>query len=287
MTTRYHPLKRGYVITSPFGWRAFDNAVHTGIDFGSAEGSPANWEVYAIQSGTVLYCGSADGYGGPDPAGWIVIDSDDSQGSGVFEYGHIVRENWIKPGAKVTAGQKIGYINPNKATNAGVDPHLHVSYMPYEYNPKKKKDFAPYLNDALYAGETPAPPAEEPTSNTGGSSMSDAGNVRVQLRGPGDNGWTQLAPQPDEKGNRFSIFKGKNVTAQTVVEALATLVFEVTYRLPIAGRGYADFKSRKGDTVLGLAANAAAISAENQELLKAIAAKVGVQATSASTQKDV
>lgn len=268
MTTRYHPLQKGYVITSPFGWRAYDNAVHKGIDFGSSTGSPAGWPVYAIQSGTVLYCGAADGYGGPDPAGWIVVDSDDSQGSGVFEYGHIVRESWIRPGAVVQAGQKIATINPNKATNGGVDPHCHISYMPYEYNPSKKQDFAPLLNGALYVGDTPT------TDNNEGNDMSNAEDVRIQLRGPGDNGWTQLAPQPDDAGNRFSIFKGKNVTAQTVVEAIATLVFEATYRLPIAGRGYEDYKSRKGDTVLGLAGNAAAIAAENQELLKEINSKL-------------
>lgn len=269
MTTRYHPLQKGYVITSPFGWRAFDNAVHTGIDFGSPTGSPAGWPVYAIQSGTVLYCGAADGYGGPDPAGWIVVDSSDDQGSGVFEYGHIVRESWIKPGVSVTAGQKIATINPSKASNGGADPHLHVSYMPYEYNPSKKKDFAPYLNGALYAGETPAP-----TPDKGDDMATNAEEVRIQLRGPGDNGWTGLAPQPDDQGNRFSIFKGKNTTAQTMVEGLATLIFEATYRLPIAGRGYSDYKARKGDTVLGLAGNAAAIAAENQEILKRIESKL-------------
>lgn len=266
MTTRYHPLAKGYVITSPFGWRAYDNAVHTGIDFGSATSSPASWPVYAIQGGTVLYCGAADGYGGPDPAGWIVIDSDDSQGSGVFEYGHIVRDPKIKPGAPVAAGQVIGYINPNKATNAGVDPHLHVSYMPYEYNPSKKKDFAPLLQGAIYPGSS--------SQEQGDNNVSAASDVQTQLRGPGNNGWTQLAPQPDEQGNRFSIAAGRNVTAQTLVDAVASLLFEATYRLPSAGRGYADYKKRKGDTVLGLAGNAAAIAAENQELLKEINSKL-------------
>ena len=268
MTTRYHPLQKGYVITSPFGWRAFDNAVHTGIDFGNPSGSSAGWPVYAIQSGRVLYAGAAQGYGGPDPAGWIVIDSDDSQGSGVFEYGHIIREDWVRPGVSVNAGQKIATINPSSATNGGAAPHLHVSYMPYEYNSNKKQDFAPLLTGAVYVGDTPAQSTDK------GETMTNAEDVRTQLRGPGDNGWTQLAPQPDDAGNRFSIFKGKNVTAQTVVEALATLVFEATYRLPIAGRGYADYKKRKGDTVLGLAANAAAIAAENQEILKEIKDKL-------------
>ncbi|QRI45511.1 lysin A, protease M23 domain [Gordonia phage Ekhein] len=277
MTTRYHPLKKGYVVTSPFGWRAWDNAVHYGIDFGASNGTAAGWDVYAIQAGTVLHSGAAIGYGGPDPAGWIVIDSDDSQGSGVFEYGHIIRESWVRPGARVSAGQKIGRVNGSKLTNGNVDPHLHVSYMPYEYNPSKKKDFAPLLRDARYAGTAPAPaPAPKPVPNEGGT-VSHASDVRIQLRGPGDNGWTGLAPQPDEQGNRFSIFKGKNVTAQTVVEGLATVIFELTYRLPKAGRGFDDYSKRKGDTVLGLAGNSAAIAAENQVILKDIQRKLDAQ----------
>lgn len=94
--------------------------------------------VYAIQSGTVLYSGQADGYGGPDPCGWIVIDSDDSQGGGCWEYGHIVRLPNIKPGVSVEAGQQIAVINPDSNTNGGTAPHLHVSFMPYGYNPAAK-----------------------------------------------------------------------------------------------------------------------------------------------------
>lgn len=94
--------------------------------------------VYAIQSGTVLYSGQADGYGGPDPCGWIVIDSDDSQGGGCWEYGHIVRLPHIKPGVSVEAGEQIAVINPDSNTNGGVSPHLHVSFMPREYNPNAK-----------------------------------------------------------------------------------------------------------------------------------------------------
>lgn len=152
MTTRYWPLDRGCIITSPFGWRAFDNAVHTGIDFGWPGGS-ANRPVYAVQAGTVIKAGAARGYGGPDPAGWLVIDSTDEQGAGCFEYGHIVRT--VGVGQTVAAGQRIGYVNPDKATNAGVDPHLHVSYMPREYNPAAKKDWRGLLDGALYPGDTP------------------------------------------------------------------------------------------------------------------------------------
>jgi len=144
MTDRYHPLGKGSIVTSPFGQRPGE--FHTGVDFGFPAGS-SNRSVYAIQSGTVQFAGAAQGYGGPDPAGWLVIDSDDAEGGGCIEYGHIVRR--CNKGDHVKAGQLIAIINPDKRTNAGVDPHLHVSYMPREYNPATKQDVMPLLKGAL------------------------------------------------------------------------------------------------------------------------------------------
>lgn len=154
MVTRYWPLERGHLVTSPFGSR--DGGFHAGTDFGWPGGS-ANKPVFAVQSGTVLYAGAADGYGGPDPAGWLVIDSSDAEGGGCVEYGHIVRE--VAVGQHVIAGQRIARINPDTRTNAGVAPHLHLSVMPREYNPGKKLDPVPWLRDAIYPGTTtPTPP---------------------------------------------------------------------------------------------------------------------------------
>lgn len=149
MADRFWPLEKGRIVTSPFGPR--DGGFHTGVDFGFPGGS-AGKPVYAIQSGTVQYCGAAQGYGGPDPAGWIVIDSDDSQGGGCLEYGHIVRLPNIVVGAKVSAGQQIAVINPNSKTNGGTAPHLHVSAMPGGYNPNEKTDVLPWLKGAKEPG---------------------------------------------------------------------------------------------------------------------------------------
>ncbi|OBI00512.1 M23 family metallopeptidase [Mycobacterium sp. E2733] len=132
------------MVTSGFGWR--DGEWHAGTDFGRPGGS-ANMPVYACQSGTVIYAGQAQGYGGPDPAGWLVIDSSHEQGSGCVEYGHIVRE--VAQGDVVAAGQRIAHINPDTATNGHVPPHLHVSVMPYDYNPASKIDPMPWLRGAL------------------------------------------------------------------------------------------------------------------------------------------
>lgn len=143
---RYWPLEYGRIITSPFGPR--EGGFHYGTDFGFPGGSGGR-KVYAIQDGTVLYHGAAQGYGGPDPSGWLVIDSDNAQGGGVFEYGHIVRLPEIRTGTRVFAGQQIATINPSSNSNGGTAPHLHLSYMPYAYDPQQKADPMPRLQGAL------------------------------------------------------------------------------------------------------------------------------------------
>ncbi|MBS1691469.1 MAG: peptidoglycan-binding protein [Actinobacteria bacterium] len=144
---RYWPLGRGYIITSKFGWRP--GGFHKGTDFGWPGGS-AGKPVFAVQSGTVIFSGGASGYGGPDPAGWLVIDSSAAEGGGCVEYGHIVRR--VAKGDRVVAGQLIAHINPNTQTNGGVPPHLHLSVMPREYNPNAKIDPVPWLGDAIFPG---------------------------------------------------------------------------------------------------------------------------------------
>ncbi|MBF5002213.1 peptidoglycan DD-metalloendopeptidase family protein, partial [Nocardia sp. BSTN01] len=120
MSERYWPLGHGRIQTSPFGPR--DGGFHYGQDFGR-DGGSAGMPVYAAQAGRVVNAGPASGFGGPDPAGWVVIDHPTEAGSGTTVYGHIVRE--VAPGDQVTAGQRIGRINPDSRSNGGVAPHLH------------------------------------------------------------------------------------------------------------------------------------------------------------------
>lgn len=145
MALRYWPLGAGRVVTSPFGPRG--GGFHTGVDFGFVGGSGGK-PVYAIQSGVVKYVGAAQGYGGPDPAGWIVIESSEDEGGGCLEYGHIVRLPNVVVGYRVTAGQQIAVINSAYATNGGTSPHLHVSDMSGRYDPATKQDVLPRLNGA-------------------------------------------------------------------------------------------------------------------------------------------
>jgi murein DD-endopeptidase MepM/ murein hydrolase activator NlpD len=157
---RFWPVTADRIVTSPFGPRW--GTIHTGVDFGF-NGGAGDRPVFAVQSGTVIFSGAAAGYGGPDPCGWLVIDSDDSQGGGVWEYGHIVREHALTVGAKVQAGQQIGVINPNEGTNGGVAAHLHLSYMPRGYDPGAKVDPLPVLDGSREPGvHEPAPPPPPP-----------------------------------------------------------------------------------------------------------------------------
>lgn len=195
MADRFWPLGVGRVVTSPFGWR--DGKWHSGTDFGR-DGGSAGMPVFAVQSGTVIYAGRADGYGGDATglAGWLVIDSDDSQGSGVWEYGHIVRLSNLNVGSRVTAGQQIAIVNPDINTNGGsaaypIAPHLHVSWMPYAYDPNTKRDPVPQLAGA----REPSPPPKATTVLTtapapAGAVLSDPVTKRMLCnnRNQGRNG---------------------------------------------------------------------------------------------------
>jgi murein DD-endopeptidase MepM/ murein hydrolase activator NlpD len=157
MTVRYWPLGKGRIIASPFGPRPGE--FHKGVDFGFSGGSALR-PVYAVQSGTVLYAGSASGYGGPDPAGWLVIDSSDAEGGGCLEYGHIIRR--CSKGDHIEAGQIIAVINGDQATNGGVAPHLHLSDMPGGYDPAAKQDPMPRLANAVDPTVGPFDPGRAP-----------------------------------------------------------------------------------------------------------------------------
>lgn len=151
MAQRFRPLPSGTKVTSPYGPRA--GGFHGGTDYGK-DGGSAGLSVYACQAGTVIFAGAASGYGGPDPAGWLVIDSDDSEGAGCAEYGHIIRE--VPLGAKVRAGQRIGRINPDSRTNGGVAPHLHLTVWQRAYggvrvNPEE------WLRGCPHPNTVPAP----------------------------------------------------------------------------------------------------------------------------------
>ena len=158
MAPRFRPVPAEAYVTSPFGPRW--GTAHRGTDFGRNGGS-AGMPVYAAQGGTVVYAGAASGFGGPDPAGWVVVDHPDADGAGTTVYGHIVRE--VSVGQRVEAGQRIGYVNPNAATNGGVAPHLHFEVHPTVWRQGSQIDPEQWLNGALEPGGAAAPAAASST----------------------------------------------------------------------------------------------------------------------------
>ena len=107
-----HPCPNSSV-SSGFGFRSFDNAVHQGIDFAAEEGTP----YYAAESGVVKAATNGGGYNG-GAGNWIVID----HGNGVVtKYMHSLI-TFVSPGDRVVRGQNIGLVG---STGQSTGPHLH------------------------------------------------------------------------------------------------------------------------------------------------------------------
>ena len=106
------PVVGGH-ITSGFGMRRHPilgySRLHAGIDFGAAYGSP----IYAVSDGTVVFAGWHGGHGN-----FVKLEHGGGFGTG---YGHMSRIA-VAPGARVHAGQVIGYVG---STGVSTGPHLH------------------------------------------------------------------------------------------------------------------------------------------------------------------
>lgn len=150
------PVDKGFFVTSPFGQRIGQySGMHWGTDFGNGGGSGGK-PVYAVKDGTVTRSGPASGFGQ-----WITLDHPASNGGGLTVYGHIIPE--VSVGTFVKEGQRIGYINPNYATNGRVAPHLHLEWHRYVWSQPGPDRLDPMvkLTGAVWPGES--------TSSTGGT----------------------------------------------------------------------------------------------------------------------
>jgi murein DD-endopeptidase MepM/ murein hydrolase activator NlpD len=100
-------------ITSTFGMRRHPILGfvrrHAGIDYGARYGSP----IYAVADGLVSFAGRHGGHGN-----FVRLDHGGGTGTG---YGHMSRIA-VQPGARVQAGQVIGYVG---STGMSTGPHLH------------------------------------------------------------------------------------------------------------------------------------------------------------------
>lgn len=155
MAVKYWPLRRGFIITSPFGERW--GTTHLGTDFGWPGGS-ANQPVHAVKAGTVVNAGRASGFGR-----WVVLDHPADVDGGTTVYGHIIPE--VTVGQYVDAGQRIARVNPDPTTNGGVAPHCHVEWHRRVWSPPGPDRLNPetMLAGAVYPDDN----TEDPTVQWG------------------------------------------------------------------------------------------------------------------------
>lgn len=114
------PLPAGsYRISSGFGVRTHPvtgaKKGHKGIDLAAPKGTP----IFAADSGTVLYAGTASGFGH-----WIVIDHNNGY---YTTYGHMYgNQLYVSPGEQVSKGQKIAAVGSD-GTSTGNHLHFEIS----------------------------------------------------------------------------------------------------------------------------------------------------------------
>ncbi len=104
------PLEK-YRVTSEFGWRAWSNSYHSGIDLATASGTP----IKAAAAGVVTYTGW---YGG---GGNTVIVN---HGNGFRTVYMHMSEFGTTVGKQVAQGEVIGYVG---STGNSTGPHLHFN----------------------------------------------------------------------------------------------------------------------------------------------------------------
>lgn len=99
-------------LTSPFGYRDFDNSFHNGIDLAAPTGTPT----YAAADGTVIIAGYS-----PSAGNWIVIDHGNGLTTKYMHHSQI----FVSAGQKVTKGQHIGAVG-NTGNSFGAHLHFQV-----------------------------------------------------------------------------------------------------------------------------------------------------------------
>lgn len=123
-----NPVPGSYV-SSGFGPR--DGEMHSGVDLAAPDGTP----IYAVGAGTVLYAGTANGFG---HAIYIQHDNGD-----VTVYGHMWATDMVQNGQQVKAGQQIAKVGSDGNSTG---PHLHLEVHVGGQN-GEKIDPVPWLKE--------------------------------------------------------------------------------------------------------------------------------------------
>lgn len=140
---RLFPNYSSYIITSPFGMRTHPvtgkRTMHNGIDLVASNGSGGHVDYITAHTG-----GKVEAAGYSSSAGYYVnIRTDNNT---VMVYYHMRETPYVKTGATVKAGDKLGYMG---STGTATGAHLHwgIKRNGTWIDPK------PYLNSA-YTGTT-------------------------------------------------------------------------------------------------------------------------------------
>lgn len=139
---RLFPNYSSYIITSPFGMRTHPvtgkRTMHNGIDLVASNGNGGHVDYITAHTG-----GKVEAAGYSSSAGYYVnIRTDNNT---VMVYYHMRETPYVKKGATVKAGEKIGYMG---RTGTATGEHLH-------WGIKKNGvwiDPAPFLDKAYHAG---------------------------------------------------------------------------------------------------------------------------------------
>lgn len=130
-------------ITTEFGYRAWDDSWHDGLDFagGNAYGSP----IFSPADGEVVEAGPASGYGN-----WVRIMHEIDGEKVETLYGHMeANQIYVKTGDKVKAGDHIADIG-SAGYSSGA--HLHFGVYPGGWQQGKGVDPKPWLKKFEKAG---------------------------------------------------------------------------------------------------------------------------------------
>ncbi|MCL1903143.1 MAG: peptidoglycan DD-metalloendopeptidase family protein [Oscillospiraceae bacterium] len=110
------PVERRFPITGGFGWDAWRNGVHTGVDFGTF--GIGGTGIFAVQSGTVITATDGGGWNG-GYGNYVVVD----HGGGISTlYAHMRNGISVSSGQFVTQGQTLGIVG---TTGWSTGDHLH------------------------------------------------------------------------------------------------------------------------------------------------------------------
>lgn len=137
-----------YRLTSPYGMRTHPvfgyPKMHYGMDFGSVPRGATDIPILAAADGVVQQSGPASGFGQ-----WVTIEHNINGTIWVTVYGHVIRNSQtVKPGDRVTAGQKIALMG-TEGDSTGV--HLHFEVWKNAYSARAggvSTDPAPWLQAA-------------------------------------------------------------------------------------------------------------------------------------------